>query len=74
MNATITPQPDKFSLHLKESGAEVLQEVTRFSKTIGKTVAGKLGLSGNEADAKAAQVQRTLRRVRIALENAEYPG
>ena len=63
-------QSTKISLGMKESGATVLQEVTRFSKTIGKTVAGKLGLSGNAADEKAAQVQRTLRRVRLALENA----
>lgn len=60
-----------FNLQLKESGAEVLQEAFKYSKTIGKTVAAKLGLSGADADAKAAQIQRTLRRVRVALENAE---
>ena len=73
MKANVVPQPDKFSLEFKESGAAVLQEVCRYSKTIGATVAGKLGLSGENADHKAKQIQRTLRRVRIALENATYP-
>lgn len=57
------------SINMKESGAEVLQEAFKYSKTIGKTVAAKLGLAGDEADQKAAQIQRTLRRVRVALEN-----
>lgn len=60
---------ENVSLHMKDSGAEVLQEAFKYSKTIGKAVATKLGLTGDDADAKAAQIQRTLRRVRVALEN-----
>lgn len=70
MKATVNTETT-FNLQLKDSGAEVLQEALKYSKTIGKAVAGKLGLTGEEATNKAAQVQRTLRRVRVALENAE---
>jgi hypothetical protein len=60
---------EHISINMKDSGAAVLEETFKYSKTIGKAVASKLGLSGPEADAKAAQIQRTLRRVRLALEN-----
>ena len=57
-----------FDLTLKESGATVLRELAKFSKTIGKTVAAKEGLSGSEADNRASEIKRTLRRIRLALE------
>lgn len=68
MNAN-TKVVEHVSVNMKDSGAAVLEETFKYSKTIGKTVAAKLGLEGDEADAKAAQIQRTLRRVRLALEN-----
>ena len=60
---------ENVSIAMKDSGANVLQEAFHYSKTIGKVVAEKLGLSGEEAAAKASEIQRTLRRVRLALEN-----
>lgn len=57
-----------YDLTVKESGAKVLREISKFSKTIGKTVAAKEGLSGDEASNRAAEIKRTLRRVRLALE------
>lgn len=68
MNAN-TKVVEHVSVNMKDSGAAVLEETFKYSKTIGKTIAAKLGLEGDEADAKAAQIQRTLRRVRLALEN-----
>jgi len=68
MNAN-TKVVEHVSVNMKDSGAAVLEETFKYSKTIGKAVAAKLGLEGDEADAKAAQIQRTLRRVRLALEN-----
>jgi negative regulator of replication initiation len=62
----------RINLSLKESGSDVLQDALKFSKTIGKAVAAKKGLTGEAADDYAGQVQRTLRRVRVALENTEY--
>jgi len=67
----IIKQSTRVSLGMKESGATVLREVAKFSKTIGKTVAAKLSLRGEAASAKAGEIQRTLRRVRLALENAQ---
>ena len=58
------------SLNLKSSGAKVLQSAFKFSKTIGKAVAAKEGLSGEAATDRAGEIQRTLRRVRVALEGA----
>jgi hypothetical protein len=58
------------TLSLKASGASVFKDAFKFSKTIGKAVASKKGLHGNEADAYAGQLQRACRRVRIALESA----
>ena len=60
----------EYSLHMKSSGAQVLREIAKFSKTIGKTVAAKEGLDGDEAKARTGQIKRTLRRVRLALEAA----
>ena len=54
-------------LNLKASGAEVLRTAFKFSKTIGKTVASKEGLSGEAAEERAGEIQRALRRVRVAL-------
>lgn len=68
MNATSSIE-EKVTLNLKGSGAEVLEDLFHFSKTIGKTVAAAKRLSGDEASAYAARAQRTLRRVRRALEN-----
>ena len=68
MKATSTIE-ENVSLSFKGSGADVLQDLFHFSKTIGKTVAAKRGLTGDEADVYAARAQRTLRRVRHALEN-----
>ncbi len=56
------------SLNMKGSGAAVLQDLFRFSKTIGKAVAAKQGLTGEAATEYAAKAQRTLRRARRALE------
>ena len=58
------------SLSLKASGADVLKTAFKFSKTIGKTVAAKEGLSGQAATDRAGEIQRALRRVRVALEQA----
>jgi len=69
MEATVSSKTF-VSVRMQESGAEVLEEALKYSKTIGKVVAGKLGLTGDEASKKAAQIQRTLRRVRVAIENA----
>ena len=70
MNANTTvEQIEHVSLDMKDSGASVLQGAFKFSKSIGKLVAEKEGLSGDEADARANEIKRTLRRVRIALEN-----
>jgi hypothetical protein len=57
------------SLGMKESGAEVLRDAFVYSKTIGKAVAAKKGLEGDEASEYASKVQRTLRRARIALDS-----
>jgi hypothetical protein len=59
-------------LNMKESGAEVLTDAFVYSKTIGKAVAAKKGLTGSEAEEYAGEVQRTLRRVRLALEDAGF--
>lgn len=59
------------NLTMKDSGANVLAEAFAYSRTIGNAVASKLGLTGEEAKAKAGEIQRTLRRVRLAIENAE---
>jgi len=58
------------TLSLKASGAGVFKDAFKFSKTIGKAVAAKKGLRGDEADAYAGQLQRACRRVRVALEGA----
>lgn len=58
------------NLSLKASGANLFKDAFQFSKTIGKTVATKKGLRGAEAEEYAGQVQRALRRARIALEQA----
>ena len=71
INSSITKVEEHVSLNMKGSGAELLQEVFRFSKTIGQTVAAKKGLTGEEASAYASSVKRCLRRARIALENRE---
>lgn len=60
---------ESVTLSLKGSGAEVLQDLFHFSKTIGNTVAAKKGLDGDEATEYAERAKRTLRRVRRALEN-----
>jgi hypothetical protein len=60
---------ESVTLSMKGSGAEVLQDLFVFSKTIGKTVASKKGLTGDAATTYAAKAQRCLRRVRKALEN-----
>lgn len=60
---------ENVSLALKASGADVLESAFKFSKTIGEAVASKEGLTGSEHSERAAQIQRTLRRVRLALEN-----
>lgn len=70
MKAT-TKITENISVSMKDSGAAVLEEAFKYSKTIGQAVANKLGLSGDEAAVKAAQIQRTLRRVRLALENRD---
>ena len=65
----VTPETHvTYSLQVKESGAKVLREISKFSKTIGQTVASREGLSGDAADSRAAEIKRTLRRVRLALE------
>lgn len=56
------------NLALKASGANLFKDAFKFSKTIGKAVAAKKGLSGSQATEYAASLQRALRRVRIALE------
>jgi len=60
---------ESVSLSMKGTGADVLQDLFVFSKTIGKTVAAKKNLTGDDATAYAAKAQRCLRRVRKALEN-----
>lgn len=57
------------NLALKASGATLFKDAFKFSKTIGKAVAAKKGLSGSQATEYAASLQRALRRVRIALES-----
>ena len=57
-------------LSLKASGADLFKDAFKFSKTIGKAVAEKKGLSGDEATEYAGSLQRGLRRVRRALEAA----
>ena len=61
----------RISLTLKESGADVFKDAFKFSKTIGKAVAAKKGLTGTAAADYAGQVQRALRRARLALENVQ---
>lgn len=70
MKATIKESAPTVNLRMKESGADVLQSAFRYSKTIGRTVAQKEGLSGDDAAKRAGEIQRTLRRVRVALESA----
>lgn len=53
-----------YDLTLKSSGAKVLREISKFSKTIGAVVAEREGLGAD----RAAEIKRTLRRVRLALE------
>lgn len=67
MKATIK-EVTHVKLGMKASGAEVLRDAFVFSKTIGKAVAAKKGLTGDEYSEYAGQLQRTLRRARIALE------
>lgn len=67
MKAT-TKESISVALHMKDSGAAVLQDAFRFSKTIGQAVANKKGLRGQEAADYAEKVKRTLRRARLALE------
>lgn len=62
---------ENVTLSMKDSGADILAEAFVYSKTIAKAVVSKLGLSGDEAKAKTGEIQRTLRRVRLALENGE---
>lgn len=57
-----------FDLTLKGSGALVLREIAKYSKTIGQAVAAKEGLSGDAANVRASEIKRCLRRVRLALE------
>lgn len=68
MNAS-THIVEHVSIGMKDSGAAVLETAFKYSKSIGKLVAEKEGLSGDEATARADEIKRTLRRVRIALEN-----
>lgn len=70
MKATIVERSPSVNLQMQESGAEVLRDVFRWSKTIGRTIAEKEGKSGDEAAKRGAEIQRTLRRVRVALESA----
>ncbi len=58
------------TLDLKASGANVLRSAFKFNKTIGQSVAAKEGLTGEDAANRAGEIQRTLRRVRVALEAA----
>ena len=60
---------ESVTLSLKGSGAEVLQDLFVFSKTIGKAVASAKQLTGDEANEYVGKAQRCLRRVRRALEN-----
>ena len=60
----------RYNLTFKQSGADLFKDAFKFSKTIGKAVAAKKGLTASRAADYAGQVQRALRRVRIALENA----
>lgn len=55
------------TLSLKASGATLLGDAFKFSKTIGKAVAAKKGLTGKAAADYAASLQRACRRVRVAL-------
>lgn len=69
MKAIYTPSGSrKVALNMKDSGAKVLVKTFKFSKTIGNAVASKLGLRGQAHTDAAKEIQRTLRRVRIALE------
>jgi hypothetical protein len=56
-------------INMKGSGASVLESAFKYSKSIGKLVADKEGLTGDEATARAEEIKRTLRRVRLALES-----
>ena len=56
------------TLGFKASGAELFRDAFKFSKTIGKAVAAKKGLSGEAAIEYAGSLQRALRRARVALE------
>ena len=71
MQATVKVT-EKYNVTMQDSGANVLKSAFRFSKTIGKAVAAKEGLSGDEAAVRAGEIQRALRRVRVALETPEY--
>jgi hypothetical protein len=66
--AKVEPTVTGVSLNFKNSGAVLLKDAFKFSKTIGKTVAAKKGLTGQAASEYAASLQRALRRVRVALE------
>lgn len=55
------------TLSLKGSGAQLFGDAFKFSKTIGKAVAAKKGLTGKAATDYAASLQRALRRARVAL-------
>lgn len=68
MKVTVKQGRPTLSIEMKDSGAAVLKQAFVYSKTIGNTVASKLGLSGSAHTAKAAEIKRTLRRVRKALE------
>jgi hypothetical protein len=70
MKATST-KSKTVTLKLKESGAKVLQDAFVFSKTIGRAVAEKKRLTGEDAANYAGALQRCLRRVRKALENID---
>lgn len=68
MNATSAIE-EKVTLSFKGSGADVLQDLFVFSKTIGKAVASAKKLEGDAAIEYAERAKRTLRRARRALEN-----
>jgi hypothetical protein len=69
-NATKANVVTGVTLNLKSSGANLFRDAFKFSRTIGKAVASKKGLSGEAAADYAGQVQRACRRVRIALDSA----
>jgi hypothetical protein len=68
MNANTTVV-EHVCINMKDSGANVLESTFKYSKSIGKLVAEKEGLSGDDAIARAEEIKRTLRRVRLALES-----